>query len=48
MVYVKDLAILLNGWELKDIIIVDNKVESYASNLENGIPITSFFGEDDD
>ena len=46
-VYVKDLNILLNNRTLKDIVIVDNKVESYSSNLENGIPITSFYGKDD-
>jgi len=30
---------------LKDIIIVDNKVGSYSSHLENGIPIKSFYGD---
>lgn len=33
---------------LQDIIIVDNKIESYSSNLENGIPIKSYYGEDND
>jgi TFIIF-interacting CTD phosphatase-like protein len=33
---------------MKDIIIVDNKVESYSSHLYNGIPITSYYGKDDD
>ena len=28
--------------------IIDNKIESYASNLENGIPITDYLGEEDD
>jgi TFIIF-interacting CTD phosphatase-like protein len=45
---VKDLTILLNGRRIQDIVIVDNKIESYASNLENGIPITDFIGQDDD
>ena len=44
----KDLTILLNGRRIEDMVIVDNKVESYASNLENGIPITDFLGQDDD
>lgn len=44
----KDLTILLNNRSLNDIIIVDNKIESYSSNLENGIPITSYFGEAED
>ena len=42
--YVKDLMILLSGRTLEDIVIVDNKIESYASNLENGIPITDYLG----
>jgi len=29
-------------------VIIDNKIESYASNLENGIPITDFIGQDQD
>ena len=29
-------------------VIVDNKIESYASNLENGIPITDYLGQDED
>ena len=43
-VYVKDLMILLGERTLEDIVIVDNKIESYASNLENGIPITDYLG----
>jgi TFIIF-interacting CTD phosphatase-like protein len=38
----------LNGRRIEDIVIIDNKVESYASNLENGIPISDFLGQDDD
>jgi CTD small phosphatase-like protein 2 len=45
---VKDLSLLLNGRNIKDIIIIDNKVESYSSNLENGIPIKSFYGDPND
>lgn len=44
----KDLTILLNNRTLSDIVIVDNKIESYASNLENGIPITDYLGQDHD
>jgi hypothetical protein len=47
-VFVKDLSILLNGRSLKDTIIVDNKIKSYSSNLENGIPITSYVGQEND
>jgi TFIIF-interacting CTD phosphatase-like protein len=44
---VKDLQLLVGNRELKDIIIIDNKVESYSANMDNGIPIKSFMGEDD-
>ena len=27
---------------------MDNKIESYSSNLENGIPIVSYYGEEND
>lgn len=47
-VYVKDLNILLADRTLADIVIVDNKIESYASNLENGIPITDYVGQEND
>jgi Dullard-like phosphatase family protein len=46
--FVKDLTILTNGRSLKDVIIVDNNVGSYSSNLENGIFIKSFFGQPND
>jgi TFIIF-interacting CTD phosphatase-like protein len=47
-VYIKDLQILTKGRTLEDVIIVDNKIESFCSHLENGIPIKSFMGENDD
>jgi len=47
-VYVKDLTVLLNGRSFNDIIIVDNKLSHTQDNLENGIPIISFMGEQDD
>lgn len=46
--FIKDLSILLGGRVIRDIIIVDNKIESYSSNLENGIPIISYYGEPGD
>jgi hypothetical protein len=33
---------------LKDILIIDNYVYSFAFQLENGIPIVPYFGEKDD
>lgn len=47
-VFIKDLSILLGNRLLTDIIIVDNKIESYSSNLENGIPIISYYGQQGD
>lgn len=41
---IKNLLIVAN-WHLKDIIIVDNLVTSFALQLNNGIPILDFLGD---
>jgi len=41
-VYVKDLRIF-KGIDLKNIVIIDNSVLSFAFHLENGIPILPFY-----
>jgi CTD small phosphatase-like protein 2 len=41
-VYVKDLRIL-GDRELTDVLIVDNSILSFAFQLDNGVPICSFF-----
>ena len=46
-VHVKDLRIF-EGLDLKNALIIDNQVYSFALNLENGIPIVPFMGESDD
>lgn len=46
-VYVKDLSIIADR-NIKDIILVDNSIISFAFNLSNGIPIKAFLGEDND
>ena len=33
---------------MKDVLIIDNFVYSFAFHLENGIPIVPFFGEKND
>jgi len=43
-VYVKDLSIISDR-DLKDVVIVDNSIVSFAYNLSNGIPIASFTGQ---
>ena len=44
--YVKDLDIFNEYYDLKDIIIVDNSVLSFAFHLHNGIPIVPYYDED--
>lgn len=45
---VKDLSLLQSGRKMEDMVIIDNKVTSYALNLENGIPIKDFIGDRQD
>ena len=46
--YVKDLEILNQNYNLKDIVIIDNSVLSFAYHLHNGIPIIPYYDEDKD
>ena len=46
--YVKDLDILNQYYDLKDIVIIDNSVLSFAYHLHNGIPIVPYYDEDKD
>ena len=46
--YVKDLDILNEYYNLKDVIIVDNSVLSFSYHLHNGIPIVPYYDEDKD
>ena len=39
---------LLDGRDIKDIILVDNKVLSYAIHFTNGIPIKDYEGDKGD
>ena len=45
--FIKDLAIFLDR-EKKDIIIVDNSIMSFAFDLDNGVPINSYYGIEED
>jgi Dullard-like phosphatase family protein len=45
--YVKDLSIF-EGFNLKDILIVDNSVMAFAYNLDNGIPILPYYDAEKD
>jgi CTD small phosphatase-like protein 2 len=46
--FIKDLKLLSEGRDLKDMVLIDNKVKSYMLNMENGIPIKDFMGDPDD
>jgi len=46
--YVKDLDIFNEYYDLKDIVIIDNSVLSFAYHLQNGIPIVPYYDEDKD
>jgi CTD small phosphatase-like protein 2 len=45
--YVKDLRIIRNR-AMKDMVIVDNSVYSFAYQIDNGIPIIPFYHEPSD
>lgn len=46
--YIKDLKILEMGRDLKDVVIVDNNVQSFYLQLTNGIPIYDYEGDKND
>ena len=45
--YIKDLRIFKNR-DLKNIILIDNSIFSFAHQLNNGILVTSFYNDEDD
>ncbi len=45
--FVKDMRILADR-ELKHVVIVDDRVENFAFQLGNGIPVAPFMGDDED
>ena len=46
--YVKDLDTLDEHYNLKDIVIIDNSILSFAYHLYNGIPIVPFINQQND
>lgn len=46
-VYVKDLRIIRDR-ELKNIVIVDNSIISFAYQIENGVPIKAYTRQEND
>ena len=45
--FIKDLDIILDR-DKKDVCIVDNSILSFAFDLENGVPISSYNGNEED
>ena len=41
--YVKDLKIIEDAYDLKDVVVIDNSVLSFAYHLDNDIPISPFY-----
>ena len=46
--YVKDLDIFNENYNLKDIIIIDNSLLSFAYHINNGIPVVPFYDSKQD
>ena len=46
--YVKDLDIFKDNYNLKDIIIIDNSILSFAYHFNNGIPVVPFYDSTQD
>ena len=46
--YIKDLDIFKDNYNLKDIIIIDNSILSFAYHLNNGIPVVPFYDSKQD
>ena len=45
--YVKDLRVIRNR-QMKDLVLVDNSVYSFAYQIDNGIPIISYYDDPND
>ena len=43
--FIKDLDIILD-WDREHMVIVDNSILSFAFDLDNGVPINSFIGNE--
>lgn len=46
-IYIKDMTIF-EGYSLKDVVIIDNSVLSFAFHLDNGIPIVPYYDAETD
>ena len=46
--YIKDLDIFKDNYNLKDILMIDNSILSFAYHLNNGIPVVPFYDSKQD
>ena len=46
--YIKDLDIFKDNYNLKDIIMIDNSILSFAYHINNGIPVVPFYDSKQD
>ena len=47
-IFIKDLRIFEDQWDLKDIVLIDNSTYSFCEQINNGVPILSYvYGKDD-
>lgn len=46
--HIKDLRIFEKCYNLKDVILIDNAVFSYAFQISNGVPMMPFYSDKDD
>lgn len=47
-VYLKDLRIFEDQFDLKNIVLVDNSTHSFGLQIDNGFPILSYYDDQDD
>jgi len=47
-VYIKDLRIFEDQWDMKDIVLIDNAVHSFGFQINNGIPMLPFYDDKKD
>lgn len=47
-VYIKDLRIFEDQWDMKDMVLIDNAVHSFGFQVNNGIPMVPFYNDKKD
>lgn len=47
-VFIKDLRIFEDQWDMKDMVLIDNAVHSFGFQVNNGIPMVPFYNDKND